>query len=58
MTQNADHNVPLKQVYDNFGTSTVLSKNDLKKIGNIDANFDIISEKLNKSKGSKLGVNI
>lgn len=53
LTQNADHNVPLKQVYDNFGTSTVLSKNDLKKIGNIDANFDIISEKLNKSKGSK-----
>lgn len=53
LTQNADHNVPLKQVYDNFGTSTVLSKNDLKKIGNIDENFDIISEKLNKSKGSK-----
>lgn len=53
LTQNADHNVPLKQVYDNFGTSTVLSKNDLKKIGNIDGNFDIISEKLNKSKGSK-----
>ena len=53
LTQNADHNVPLKQVYDNFGTSTVLSKDDLKKIGNVDTNFDIISEKLNKSKGSQ-----
>ncbi|MEA2019707.1 MAG: DNA repair protein [Campylobacterota bacterium] len=53
LSQNADHDVPLKQVYDNFGTSTVLSKNDLKKISNIDKNFDIISEKLNKSKGGK-----
>lgn len=53
LTQNADHNIPLKRVYDNFGNSTVLSKDDLKKIGNIDGNFDIISEKLNKSKGSK-----
>ena len=53
LSQNADHNVPLKQVYDDFGISTILSKNDLKKIANIDKNFDIISEKLNKSKGDK-----
>lgn len=53
LSQNADHNVPLKQVYDDFGISTILSKNDLKKIANIDKNIDIISEKLNKSKGDK-----
>lgn len=53
LTQNADHNIPLKQVFDDFGKSTVLSKEDLKKIGNIDKNFDIISESLNKSKGDQ-----
>lgn len=53
LTQNTDHNVPLKHVFDDFGKSTVLSKDDLKKISNIDKNFDIISESLNKSKGDK-----
>ena len=53
LTQNADHNVSLEHVFGDFGKSTLLSKDDLKKIGNIDKNFDIISESLNKSKGKK-----
>lgn len=51
LTQNADHNLPLKKVFEDFGKSKVLSTNDLKNIANIDKNFDIISENLNKSKG-------
>ncbi len=50
---NTDHTVPLKQVFDDFGSSVALSKDDLKAISGIDANLAVISEEINKSKGAK-----
>jgi len=47
---NNDHNLPLKMVFDEYGTSVALSKENLKEAANQKANFDVISEKINKIK--------
>jgi len=52
-SSNTDHNIPLKKIFDEFGQSKALSKNDLKKVANQETNFNEISEQLNKSKGAK-----
>lgn len=52
-SSNTDHNIPLKQVFDEFGQSKALSTDNLKEVANKKTNFDEISEQLNKSKGAK-----
>jgi len=52
LTQNVDHNIPLKKVFDDY-SSKVLSTKDKRNAVNQDTNFDVISEKLNKAKGDQ-----
>ncbi|EJE8549041.1 DNA repair protein [Vibrio vulnificus] len=50
---NVDHQVPLKNAFDEYGVSRALTKGDLKSALNHDDNLGIISAKLNTSKGEK-----
>ena len=49
-TYNADHNLPLKHLFDEYKTSKALSVSDLREVAGSADNFDIISQKLNKIK--------
>ncbi|PYE30395.1 hypothetical protein DFP83_1172 [Idiomarina fontislapidosi] len=50
---HTDHNIPLKYLFDEYGVSKALSKEDIKRIANRDTNFDEISAQLNTKKGAK-----
>ncbi|RTR33237.1 DNA repair protein [Shewanella atlantica] len=49
-TYNADHNLPLKHLFDEYKSSKALSVGDLRDAAGSADNFDIISQKLNKIK--------
>ncbi|RTR39749.1 DNA repair protein [Shewanella canadensis] len=49
-TYNADHNLPLKHLFDEYKGSKALSVGDLRDAAGSVDNFDIISQKLNKIK--------
>lgn len=49
-TYNADHNLPLKHIFDEYKGSKALSVGDLRDAAGSAENFDIISQKLNKVK--------
>lgn len=52
-SSNTDHNIPLKQVFDELSQSKAISVDDIKEVANKKTNYNEISEQLNKSKGSK-----
>lgn len=49
-TYNADHNLPLKHLFDEYKSSKALSVSDLREAAGSADNFDIISQKVNKIK--------
>ncbi|WP_143441056.1 DNA repair protein [Idiomarina sp. MD25a] len=50
---NTDHNLPLKYLFDEYGASKALTKEDIKRVANLDTNYDEISAQLNTQKGAK-----
>ena len=52
-TPNADHTVPIDYLHDKHKDNPFLEVEDLKEIVNQNDNFQVISEKVNKSKGKK-----
>ncbi|WP_370260334.1 hypothetical protein [Idiomarina sp.] len=50
---HTDHNLPLKHLFDEYGASKALTKEDIKRVANLDTNYDEISAQLNTQKGSK-----
>lgn len=50
---DVDHQMPLKQMFDEYSGSKGLSLDDLKKAANQDKNLKNISAELNRSKGDK-----
>ena len=52
-TPNIDHVVPLKEKFKELENNPLLDKKDKKEICNIPENYEILTEKLNKSKGDK-----
>ncbi|GGP44366.1 DNA repair protein [Shewanella saliphila] len=49
-TYNNDHNLPLKHIFDEYGSSKALSVADLRDAAGSADNFDVVSQKINKIK--------
>ncbi|MFS1437039.1 DNA repair protein [Shewanella sp. 10N.286.48.A6] len=50
---NNDHNIPLAKAFEDYSGSKGITKDDIKAATNQGANFDIISEKVNKIKSGQ-----
>ena len=52
-SSDVDHVTPLAKIHKQYSSNEFLDTTDLKKIGNIDANYQVIASTVNRQKGEK-----